>query len=84
MLIPYLHTASIVLCLGHPDIKASLLTSGSHCGGYCTGLLDSAVDGQLIKGNLKKGDEFRFDRQVFQTQPENNKVASALSENTKI
>ena len=53
MLVPYLHTASIVLGLGHPDVKASLLISGSGCCNCSTGLLVGAVDGQLIKGDLR-------------------------------
>ena len=38
-----LHSASIMLSLGHPDIKASLLICGSDCSRYCTGLLIGAV-----------------------------------------
>jgi hypothetical protein len=50
-----LHTAGIVLGLGHPDVKASLLISGSGCCNCSTGLLVGAVDGQLIKRNLNSG-----------------------------
>ena len=48
----YLHAAGIMLGLGHPDVKACLLISGSgRC--YCgTGLLVGAVDGELIKRDL--------------------------------
>ena len=55
MLVPYLHTASIVLGLGHPDVEASLLISGSGSCNCGTGLLVGAVDGQLIERNLNSG-----------------------------
>ena len=49
-----LHAPSVVLSLGHPNVKASLLVGGSGRGSYCTGLLVGVVDSQLIKGNLQK------------------------------
>ena len=56
MLIPYLHTASIVLGFGHPDVKASLLACGIMLGlGHVAikgGNLISVVQGQLVKGGL--------------------------------
>ena len=56
VLIPYLHTASIVLGFGHPDVKASLLACGIMLGlGHVAikgGNLISVVEGQLVKGGL--------------------------------
>ena len=49
-----LHAAGIVLGLGHPDIKSSLLISGSSCCNCSTGLLRSIVNSQLVEGDLKK------------------------------
>ena len=49
---PYLHSAGIMLGLGHPDVKASLLISGSGCCNCSIGLLVGAVDGQFIKCDL--------------------------------
>ena len=48
-----LHAAGIVLGLGHPDVKASLLISGSGRCNCSTGLLVGAVDGQFIKSDLR-------------------------------
>ena len=47
-----LHAAGIMLGLGHPDIKSSLLIGSSSC---CIGLLVGVVDGQLVKCDLRKG-----------------------------
>ena len=56
MLVPYLHTASIVLGFGHPDVKASLLTCGIMLGlGHVAiegGDLIGVVKSQLVKGGL--------------------------------
>ncbi len=56
MLVPYLHTASIMLGFGHPDVKASLLARGVMLGlGHVAikgGNLISVVEGQLVKGRL--------------------------------
>ena len=56
MLVPYLHTASIVLGLGHPDVKASLLARSimlSLCHVAIEGSdLISVVKGQLVKCRL--------------------------------
>ena len=53
-----LHAASIVLGLGHPNIKAGLLISGVGCS---TGLLVGIVDSQLVEGHLGKGSRaYRF------------------------
>ena len=49
-----LHAASIVLRLGHTDVKSSLLISGSGRCNCSTGLLVGTVDGQLIKRDLKQ------------------------------
>ena len=50
-----LHATSIMLGLGHPDVKSSLLISGSGCCNCSTGLLVGTVDGQLIKCDLGLG-----------------------------
>ena len=48
-----LHVTGIVLGLGHPDVKASLLISCSGCCNCSIGLLVGAVDSQLIKRDLR-------------------------------
>ena len=55
MIIPYLHTARIVLGLGHSYVEASLLISSGSCCHSSTGLLVGAVNGQLIKCDLRGG-----------------------------
>ena len=47
-----LHAAGIMLGLGHPDVKSSLLIGGSGRCNSSTGLLMGAVDGQLVKRDL--------------------------------
>ena len=49
----YLHTAGIVLSLGHSDVEPSLLISSSGCCNCSIGLLVGAVDSQLIKRDLR-------------------------------
>ena len=48
-----LHATGIVLGLRHPDVKSSLLISGSGRCNCSTGLLMGAVDGELVKRNLR-------------------------------
>ena len=50
-----LHATGIVLGLRHPDVKSSLLISSSGRCNCSTGLLVGAVDGELIKCNLRLG-----------------------------
>ena len=56
-LFPYLHTTSIELGLGHSYVEASLLISSGSCCHSSTGLLVGAVNGQLIKCDLREKKE---------------------------
>ena len=49
-----LHAAGIMLGLGHPNVKSSLLISGCGCCNRGIGLLVGAVNSQLVKCDLEK------------------------------
>ena len=46
-----LHSAGVMLGLGHPDVKSSLLIGSCS---RCIGLLVGVVDSQLVKRDLRK------------------------------